>query len=112
LAYSYFQIGALFKAYNSAQSVEGEFKGKAYHIMAQCVANTANICGDSVLERKSNYIYAIQLLERAKGNRVNGLEDEISMYKQTIPDINDCNTNSNLSFLTLSCWKVSVKPCP
>ncbi len=34
LAYSYFQIGALFEAYTSAQNVEGEFKGKALHIMA------------------------------------------------------------------------------
>jgi hypothetical protein len=112
LAYSYFQIGALFEAYNSAQNVEGEFKGKAYHIMAQCVANTADMCGDTVLERKSNYIYAVQLLERAKGNRVSGLEDEFSAYKQAMPDINDCNTNNNLSALTLSCWKVSVNPCP
>ncbi len=70
------------------------------------------MCGDTVLERKSNFIYAIQLLERAKGHRVSGLEDEISRYKQAIPDINDCNTNDNLSAITLSCWKVSVKPCP
>jgi tetratricopeptide (TPR) repeat protein len=112
LAYSYFQIGALFEAYNSAQNVEGEFKGKALHIMAQCVANTADMCGDTILERKSNYIYAIQLLERAKGHRVSEFEDEISRYKQAIPDLNDCNTNSNLSALTLTCWKVSVNPCP
>lgn len=112
LAYSYFQIGALFEAYNSAQRVEGAFMGKAHHIMAQCVASTADMCGDTILERKSNFVYAIQLLERAKGYRVSGLEDEISRYNQAIPDINDCNTNDNLSAITLSCWKVSVNPCP
>lgn len=110
IALAYFQLNSYQTAYNKAKAVGGKHKGNALSIMGQCVAATAMNCGESTFERKSNYIYAVQLLEQAQANgaSVGGL---ISSYKSRFPTAEECFDNGNPSSQSLSCWGVTVNPC-
>lgn len=111
IAYCYLQLGSYSVAYGASQSISGEFRGEAYQIMATCVAKTANDCGVSTFDRKCNYIYAVQLLEKAQANGVGGLSGTIANYQAAAPNQNDCFDNGNPSSVYLDCWKVTVNPC-
>ncbi len=88
-------------AYNTAMGVKGEYRTKALKIAAQCVAATANSCGDSTFERKCNYIYADQLLSQA------GLGKK---YTGNYPTSSEKFDAGNPGSVSLSCWGVSVTP--
>ncbi|MCR9174061.1 MAG: hypothetical protein NXI10_16280 [bacterium] len=104
IAACYMQIGSYNNAYAAAKSVTGSLKGKALQIQAGCVAATANSCGDSTFERKCNYIYAAELMEQA------GLDG--SKYRNMGPSTEDCFNNNSPKSVTLTCWGVTVNPCP
>lgn len=111
IARCYFEMGSYTTAFNSAKAVGGDKKGSALSIMGQSVGKTASGCGDSTFERKSNYIYAVQLLEQAQANGASGLSGVISSYKSNYPTKEECFDNGNPSSITLTCWGVSVSPC-
>lgn len=111
IAYEYFSCGNYNTAYSKATGVTGEFRGQALEIMGKSVAATANTCGASTFERKCNYIYAAQLLEKAQAAGVGGLGGSIAKYKEAAPDANDCFDQGNPGSVTLTCWSVTVSPC-
>lgn len=96
-------------AYNTAMGISGKNKGEALKIAAQAVAQNANSCGSSTVERKMNYYYAVELLERAAANGANvgGL---IGKYKANYPSDGELFDNgfSKGQSVSLSCWGVSV----
>ena len=59
------------------------------------------------MERKSNYVYAVQLLEQARslGESTGGT---ISSYKAMYPTDQEKFENGNPSTMTLSCYGVTV----
>ncbi len=97
-------------AYNTAMSVTGEHKGKALAIAGKSVGSNANNCGSSTFDRKCNYIYAVQLLERARATGAD-TGNSISSYKSRFPSSDDCFQNGNPKSVTLSCYGVTVNPC-
>ncbi len=104
-----FKSGAYKSAYSAAMNVSGKYRGEALKIAAQCVAALANSCGDSTVERKANYYYAVELLERAQsaGASVGGL---MSSYKANFPssqELFDAGMEKGQS-VSLSCWGTSV----
>jgi hypothetical protein len=111
IAYEYFKAGSYQTAYGKATGVTGEYRGQALEIMGKSVGATAMSCGESTFERKCNYIYAVQLLEKAQAAGVGGLGGTIAKYNASAPDSNDCFDNGNPSSVTLSCWSISVNPC-
>jgi tetratricopeptide (TPR) repeat protein len=103
IAYLYYQQNNYKAAHNTALTVGGEFRSKAYDIAAKSVAATANNCGDTSFERKANYWYAVELAEKGGLNA--------SSYKANCPTKNmifDENQREGES-IQLSCWGVSVK---
>lgn len=107
IARAQYSSGSYTAAYNTAMSVSGAMKGKALVIAGQCVGKNANNCGSSTLERKANYIYAVQLLEQARslGESTGGT---ISSYKAMYPTDQEKFENGNASSMTLSCYGVTV----
>ena len=103
IAACYMNMGSYNNAFTAAKSVSGSFKSKALKIQAQCVAATANSCGDSTFDRKCNYLYAAQLMEQG------GMDG--SKYRAMGPSSEDCFNNNSPSSVTLSCWGVTVNPC-
>ncbi|MBL1281393.1 MAG: hypothetical protein COA33_014030 [Fluviicola sp.] len=97
-------------AYNTAMTVTGEHKGEALSIAGKSVGSNANNCGSSTFDRKCNYIYAVQLLERARAAGAD-TGNSISSYKSRFPTADDCFQNGNPGSVTLSCYGVTVKPC-
>jgi len=103
IAYLYYQQNNYKAAHNTALTVGGEFRSKAYDIAAKSVAATANNCGDTSFERKANYWYAVELAEKGGLNA--------SSYKANCPSKNmifDENQREGES-IHLSCWGLSVK---
>lgn len=107
--YAYFKAGQYQTAYTSAKSVGGKYKGDALSIMGQCVAATANSCGDSTFERKCNYVYAVQMLEQARANGAS-VSSLISNYQSKYPTSGEIFEAGNPTSVSLSCWGVSVNP--
>lgn len=104
-----YNMNAYSAAYNTAMGISGKNKGEALKIAAQAVAQNANSCGSSTVERKMNYYYAVDLLERAQANgaSVGGL---IGKYKANYPSEGELFDNgySKGQSVSLSCWGVSV----
>ena len=107
IARAQYSSGSYTAAYNTAMSVSGPQKGKALVIAGQCVGKNANNCGSTTMERKSNYVYAVQLLEQARslGESTGGT---ISNYKAMYPTTDDIFGSNNPSSITLSCYGVTV----
>jgi hypothetical protein len=103
IAVCYMSMGSYNNAYAAAKAVTGANKSKALKIQAQCVAATANSCGDSTFDRKCNFLYAAQLMEQG------GMDG--SAYKSKGPSQEDCFNNNSPSSVTLKCWGVTVNPC-
>jgi len=102
-----YNTGSYKSAYNKAMSVQGPNRSKALEIAAQCVAATAMICGESTFARKCNYIYAVQLLEKAGL----GGSSKANNYKAKYPTSQECFKEGNPASVTLTCWNVTVSPC-
>ena len=105
-AYLQYKAGNYNAAYASGRACTGEFKSKGILIAAQCVASTAMGCGDSTFERKCNYIYAAQLAEQA------GQGGTAAKYRASAPTSSDCFNENSPTSVTLTCWGVTVNPCP
>jgi len=107
IARAQYSSGSYTAAYNTAMSVSGAHKGKALVIAGQCVGKNANNCGSGTIDRKANYIYAVQLLEQARslGESTGGT---ISSYKGMYPTDQEKFENGNPSSITLSCYGVTV----
>ncbi|MEJ6615671.1 MAG: tetratricopeptide repeat protein, partial [Crocinitomicaceae bacterium] len=107
IARAQYSSGSYTAAYNTAMSVSGAMKGKALVIAGQCVGKNANNCGSTTMERKSNYVYAVQLLEQARslGESTGGT---ISSYKAMYPTDQEKFENGNPSTMFLSCYNVTV----
>jgi hypothetical protein len=104
-----FNSGSYTSAHNTALGISGKYRGEALKIAAQCVAQTSNNCGSGTIDRKMNYYYAVDLLERAQsaGASVGVL---ISSYKGRFPtdgEIFESEYKKGQS-VNLSCWGVSV----
>lgn len=109
IARAQYSSGSYTAAYNTAMSVSGAMKGKALVIAGQCVGKNANNCGSSTLERKCNYIYAVQLLEQAR-NLGESTGGTISSYRGMYPTDGEIFDNGSPSSVSLSCYGVSVNP--
>lgn len=109
IARAQYSSGSYTAAYNTAMSVSGTMKGKALVIAGQSVGKNANNCGSGTLDRKCNYIYAVQLLEQARslGESTGGT---ISSYKAMYPTEAEIFDNGSPSSVSLSCYGVSVNP--
>ena len=107
IARAQYSSGSYTAAYNTAMSVSGAQKGKALVIAGQCVGKNANNCGSGTLDRKANYIYAVQLLEQAR-NLGESTGGTISSYKGMYPTEQEIFENGNPSTISLSCYGVSV----
>lgn len=102
-----YNSGSYKSAYNLAIDVGGKFKGQAFKIAAMSVANLADVSGSSTFERKSNYYYAIQLLEKAKSLGV-PTSSLISQYKTKLPTSTEKFTEGNPKSILLTTWGVTV----
>ena len=107
IVYNLFIMGATDAAYKKAMSTQGASRGKCLAIAAQCVAKKANKCGDSTFERKCNYIYAVQLCEKAGAPGAK----YIAGYKANYPTTQECFAEGNPTSVKLVCWGVTVSPC-
>lgn len=107
IASAQLQAGQYKSAYNTAMSITGSNQGLALIIAGSAVGSNANNCGSSTFDRKCNYIYAVQLLQKAKslgaasGNR-------ISKYTALYPTADEKFDNGNPSTKTLECYGVTV----
>jgi hypothetical protein len=104
IAYAQYNAGQYKAAYGTGKACTGKYKSDGLNIAAKCVAATANSCGDSTFERKCNYIYAAQLAEQAGKSG--------AAYKAKAPTSSECFNENSPKSVTLSCWGVTVNPCP
>lgn len=107
IAYCQFKSGSYKSAYSTAMSVGGSFKGKALVLAAQAVAKNKDNCGVSTFERKCNYYYAVDLLERARGEG-ESVGSMISSYSANYPTETEIFENGSPSTVTISCYGVTV----
>ena len=107
IAYCQFKSGSYKSAYSTAMSVGGSFKGKALVLAAQAVAKNKDNCGVSTFERKCNFYYAVELLERARGEG-ESVGNMISGYKSNFPTETETFQNGSPSTVTISCYGVTV----
>jgi tetratricopeptide (TPR) repeat protein len=106
IARAQFASGSYKAAYNTGMSVGGDLKGEGLIIAGQSVGQLANSCGNSTFERKSNNIYAVQLLQQGGASA-----SIIAKYKANYPTQQECFDNGNPPSVTLTCWGVTVSPC-
>lgn len=93
-------------AYTTGRSCTGKYRADGLYVAAKAVAATAMSCGDSTFERKCNYIYAAQLAEQA------GQGGAAATYKSKAPSASECFSENSPKSVSLSCWGVTVNPCP
>lgn len=110
IALAQFKSKSFTAAYNTAMSVSGEHRGNALAIAGKSVGSNANNCGSSTFDRKCNYVYAVQLLEKAR-SLGGDTGNSISSFRSRFPSTDDCFQNGNPSSVTLSCYNVTVNPC-
>lgn len=101
--------GSYTSAYNAGMALDGKFKGKGLEIAARAVAANKDNCGASTFERKCNYYYAVELLERASANgeSVGGL---IASYRANFPTESEMfdNNKSAGQSVSLPCYGATV----
>lgn len=104
---SLFNSGKYRQTYDFSFKIGGKYKGEALKLAAMSVSALANQSGSSTFERKCNYYYAIQLLERAKSYNtpVNVL---ITQYKSYLPTTEEKFEEGNPKTITLSSWNVTI----
>jgi hypothetical protein len=96
-----FSQGSYKTAYNSAMGISGKNRNEAMKMAGQCIAQLANSCGSSTVERKFNYYYASELYERA------GISGKYASSFPTSSELFD-NGFSKGQSVNLSCWGVNV----
>ncbi|MCB9224577.1 MAG: tetratricopeptide repeat protein [Crocinitomicaceae bacterium] len=108
LSKAQFHSGQYTEAFSNAAKVSGEFKGKAYKIQGDCVAQKASKCGDSSFERDANYWLANDYYLKAaqQGENVN-----TKTYLDKAPSKEECFNNSvqNDQLINCKCWNESTK---
>lgn len=104
IALCYYKMGSYNTAYTQGMAVTGEYRSKGLVIAANSVASTAMSCGSSTFDRKCNYLYAAQLLDQAGEGG--------GAMRAKGPTSDECFENGNPKSVSLSCWGVSVNPCP
>jgi len=104
---SLFNNGKYRQAYDFSFKIGGKYKGESLKIAAMSVSALANQSGSSTFERKCNYYYAIQLLERAKQHNapVNTL---ITQYKTCLPTMEEKFEEGNPKTIKLSTWNIVI----
>lgn len=104
-----YNSGSISSSYQMAMGVTGKHKGDALVIAAQCVARNKDNCGASTVERKCNYYYAVDLLERARaaGGSVGGLMGSYKANYPTQSELFDAGMSKGQSY-TISCYGVTV----
>lgn len=88
-------------AYNTAMGISGKNRNEALKLAAGCVAQTANSCGASTIERKFNFYYAAELMSKA------GVGGKYTSNFPTDGDIFDNGYTKGQS-VNLPCWGVNV----
>jgi hypothetical protein len=96
-----FSQGSYKTAYNTAMGISGKNRNEALKMAGQCVAQLANACGTSTVERKFNYYYASELYSRV------GITGKYSSNFPTDGELFD-NGFSKGQSVNLSCWGVNV----
>jgi hypothetical protein len=96
-------------AFKTAKSIQGEDRGKALIICANCIAATANSCGDTSYERKANYWLANDYIKRAVSAGASGLSS--SKYLNRAPTSTDTFDEGKAAgqSIILKCWGESTK---
>jgi len=105
-AYLQYKSGQYTAAHSTGKACTGEYRSKGLLIAAQSVAATAMSCGNSTFERKCNYIYAAQLADQA------GQSATAASYRAKAPSSSDCFAENSPQSVSLTCWGVTVNPCP
>ena len=105
-AYLQYKAGQYKAAYGTGKACTGKYKSDGLSIAAKSVAALANSCGDSTFERKCNYIYAAQLAQQA------GQSGLAASFKSKAPSSSECFNENSPKSVTLTCWGVTVNPCP
>lgn len=96
-------------AFKTAKSIQGEERGKALVICANCIAATANSCGDTSFERKANYWLANDYIKKAIAAGASGISS--SKYLNNAPSSTDIFDEGKAKGQTilLKCWGESTK---
>jgi hypothetical protein len=102
-----FNDGKYMLAYKLALQINGKYKGEALKIAAMSVSSLASQSGTSTFERKCNYYYAIQLLEKAKQHNT-PVSTLISQYKSMTPNTEEKFEEGNPATIKLTTWNVTV----
>jgi tetratricopeptide (TPR) repeat protein len=95
-------------AASTAKKISGEDKGDALKIIGDCIAATANNCGNSTFERKANYWLANDYYQRAAAN---GAKVSSSKYLSNAPTQDDMFAEgiSAGASISCSCWGETTK---
>jgi hypothetical protein len=102
-----FNSGKYMSAYNLALQINGKYKGEALKIAGACVSALASQSGLTTFERKCNYYYAIQLLEKAKLNNT-PTSNLITQYRAYLPTTEEKFDIGNPKTIKLTTWNVTV----
>lgn len=94
-------------AFKTAKLVEGDLKGKAMQICGNCIAATANSCGETTFQRKANYWLANDYYRKAAAL---GADVSTGKFLDSAPDATECFNEgiSNGSTHYCSCWGEST----
>ncbi len=94
-------------AASTARKVGGEGKGDALKIIGDCIAATANSCGNSTFERKANYWLANDYYKKAAAN---GAKVSSSKYLSSAPSGDDMFAEgvSAGASVSCTCWGEST----
>ncbi|MFT4601500.1 MAG: tetratricopeptide (TPR) repeat protein [Arenicella sp.] len=94
-------------AASTAKKVGGDGKGDALKIVGDCIAATANSCGNSTFERKTNYWLANDYYKKAAAN---GANVSSSKYLDNAPTGDDMFAEgiSAGASVSCSCWGEST----
>ena len=107
LSLSYYAAKEYKKAFKYAELVEGEHKAEAMKICGDCIAATANLCGESTIERKANYWLANDYYQRAKSLGLDVSGTEYLKNAPSVQDIFDAGFGVGDKII-LSCWGEST----
>lgn len=107
LALAQYKAKSYKAAFGTAKKVQGDLRGKALKICGDCIAATANGCGDSSFARKANYWLANDYYRKAASA---GAEVSSSKFLSNAPTAEDCFAEGVTmgSSYTLSCWGEST----
>lgn len=104
---SLFNSGKYRQAYDFSFKINGKYKGESLKIAAMSVSALANQSGITTFERKCNYYYAIQLLEKAKQYNT-PVSTLITQYKTCLPTMEEKFEEGNPKTFNLSTWGVVI----